>query len=56
MQKKIFLISALCFFAANNLHFVVSSAFFPKLLDIIAVATLGFGIFVMLVDKSDSRK
>lgn len=56
MQRNIFLISAACFFAANNLHFIISSGFLPKTLDIVAMAALGFGVFVMIADKGGSEK
>lgn len=52
MQKKIFLISAVCFFVANNLHFVTSNSLLPRILDIVAMISLGFGLFVLFTDKS----
>ncbi len=56
MQRNVFLISALCFFAANNLHFILSNGFLPKTLDIIAMISLGFGLFVMFADRSGNEK
>lgn len=56
MQRKTFLISALCFFIANNLHFISSNGFLPRALDLVATVSLGFGIFVMLTDKSGNEK
>jgi hypothetical protein len=56
MQRNIFLVSAVCFFVANNLHFIISSGFLPKLLDIVAMVALGFGVFVMIADRSGSEK
>ncbi len=56
MQRNIFLISALCFFAANNMHFIFSSGFLPKTLDIVAMISLGFGVFVMFADRSGSDR
>jgi len=55
MQKKIFLVSALCFFVANNLHFIISNSFLPKLLDIVAMVSLGFGLFIMFADRGSAE-
>ncbi len=46
-----FLLSASCYFLANNLHFIVSGGIFPRILDIVATTALFLGFFILFIER-----
>ncbi|MFW5885210.1 MAG: hypothetical protein ACOCUF_03235 [Patescibacteria group bacterium] len=41
-----FFVAALLFLIANNLHLVTSNGFLPRALDVLAMASLAWGLFL----------